>query len=121
MDIQNLTSNAAPSGGASEGTRVAVPAVGTSTPPAVPEHAAVSAKPDAATLQQAVDHINNSLKQRDSSVEFSIDKDTKRNVVKVMDSSTGEVIRQYPSEVTLAISKAIDQEMKRGVLFDQKA
>jgi len=74
-----------------------------------------------ANLQHAVDNINKSLKQSDTNVQFSIDRDTKQNVVKMLDSSTGEVIRQFPSEVTLAISKAIDQQMKRGVLLNQKA
>ncbi|OIQ85269.1 flagellar protein FlaG [mine drainage metagenome] len=79
------------------------------------------AKPSAASLQNAVDTINKSLKQNETSMQFSIDRNTKADVVQMVDTSTGEVISQYPSEVTLAISAAISQDMKRGVLLNQKA
>jgi flagellar protein FlaG len=122
MDIQNLASSSMPPGNAPDGTRVTVPVSN-----ARASHIAVEQKPpvdgnlSSANLQHAVDNINKSLKQSDTNVQFSIDRDTKQNVVKMLDSSTGEVIRQFPSEVTLAISKAIDQQMKRGVLLNQKA
>ena len=50
---------------------------------------------------------------------FSIDDDTGRTIVKVVDAQTDEVIRQMPSEEVLAISKAIDK--LKGVLIQQKA
>jgi len=37
-----------------------------------------------------------------------------------MDTDTGDLIRQYPSEEMLAISSAIDQ-FQQGVLLKQKA
>jgi flagellar protein FlaG len=37
-----------------------------------------------------------------------------------MDSSTGEVIRQYPSEETLAISRNIEH-FQQGLLLTKKA
>ena len=54
-----------------------------------------------------------------SNLSISIDKDTGQTVVKVIDSSTDEVIKQIPSEEILAISKAIDQ--LKGVFIQQKA
>jgi flagellar protein FlaG len=122
MDIQNLVSSSRPSGNASDGTRVAVPASNTRVSHTAAEQTpSVDAKPNSASLQNAVDNINKSFKQRGTNLQFSIDRDTKHNVVKMLDSSTGEMIRQFPSEVTLAISKVIDQEMKQGVLLNQKA
>ena len=50
---------------------------------------------------------------------FSIDDDTGRTIVKVVDMQTDEVIRQMPSKEVLAISKAIDK--LQGLLIQQKA
>ena len=70
-------------------------------------------------LQTAVDAANEFVKPINSAVEFSVDKDSGQMVVKVMDISTKEVIRQIPSEEMLAISKALDQI--QGLLIRQKA
>ena len=50
---------------------------------------------------------------------FSIDQDSGRTVVKIIDSSTDEVIRQIPSKEMLAIADALDQI--QGMLLKQKA
>jgi flagellar protein FlaG len=122
MDIQNSVSSSMPSGGTAGGTAVAVPAPNAGASRAVAEQKSpADARPSAASLQNAVDTINKSLKQNETSMQFSIDRNTKADVVQMVDTSTGEVISQYPSEVTLAISAAISQDMKRGVLLNQKA
>jgi flagellar protein FlaG len=61
------------------------------------------------------------MKQNDSGLEFSIDQDTKRTIIKLVESRTGDVIRQYPTEDMLAITRAIDQMQQHGVLLNQKA
>lgn len=71
-------------------------------------------------LQNVVDHINKALKQSNKNLEFMIDADTKRSIVKLVDSETGDVIRQFPSEEALAISKAIDR-IQQGLLLKQEA
>lgn len=80
-----------------------------------------AAEPTSAQLQDAVDHINNAMRQNNSNVEFTIDKDSKRTIIKVIESKTGEVIRQYPSEEVLAIAHAIDKMQQRGLLLKQEA
>ncbi len=55
----------------------------------------------AASVRDFVEPINNNL-------EFSVDDDTGRIVVKIVDRTTKEVIRQMPSEEMLAIAKALD-------------
>jgi hypothetical protein len=40
--------------------------------------------------------------------------------VKMLDTSTGQLIRQYPSEEALAISRGIEQ-FQQGLLLKQKA
>ncbi|TAN52111.1 MAG: flagellar protein FlaG [Methylococcaceae bacterium] len=77
-------------------------------------------QPSAAQLQNVVDNINRALKQSNKNLEFSVDADTKKSVVKVVDTETGDLIRQFPSEEALAISRAIDQ-MQQGLLLKQKA
>lgn len=70
-------------------------------------------------LQEAVDSMNDFVKSLRNTLNFSIDKDTGRTVVKVIDQATDEVIKQIPSEEMLAISKAIDK--LKGLLIEQKA
>jgi flagellar protein FlaG len=73
-----------------------------------------------AQLENAVDSINKALKQSNKNLEFLIDSDTKRSIVKLVDSETGDVIRQFPSEEALAISRAIDR-IQQGLLLKQEA
>ena len=73
-------------------------------------------------LKSAVNVINNALQQLNHALEFSVDNETKRPVVKMVDTETGELIRQIPSEETLAISRSIDQfQLQNGTLLKQKA
>ena len=54
-----------------------------------------------------------------ANLKFSIDKDTERMVVKVVDKETGKTIRQIPSEEILALDKAITHA--QGMLLHDKA
>jgi flagellar protein FlaG len=91
--------------------------------PAAP---AAAPAPDAPTqvssaeLQQAVSTINQALQASTRNLEFSVDTSTERTVVKVVDTDTGELIRQLPSDATLAISRGI-AEFQQGLLLEQKA
>lgn len=96
--------------------------------PARVESAAVAATPaqntpkqvSAEELKSAVATINQAMRQSNHSLEFSVDTDTHQTVVKMVDASTGELIRQFPSEATLAISRNIAQ-FQQGLLLTQKA
>lgn len=77
-------------------------------------------QPTTEQLQQVTDNINKMMKQSARNLEFSVDADTKKPVVKLIDTETGDVIRQIPSEEALAISRAIDN-FQKGMLFNQKA
>ena len=76
--------------------------------------------PTAEELQNAVAVINTVMQLSNHSLEFSVDHDAGRIVVKMVDTSTGELIRQYPSEATLAISRGIER-FQHGLLLTQKA
>lgn len=59
-------------------------------------------------VKQAVESINQSMKSLTQGLEFSIDQESDRVIVKVIVPETKEVIRQIPSEETLAIAKSLD-------------
>ena len=80
---------------------------------------AANSPPSGEDVKTSVKALNELTRSMNSSLSFSIDKDTGQTVVKVVDSSTDEVIKQIPSEEILAISKAIDQ--LKGVFIKQKA
>jgi flagellar protein FlaG len=91
-----------------------VRAAAISTTPPVPRPVPVE------ELKSAVATINQAMRQSNHSLEFSVDSDTHRTVVKMVDTGTGELIRQFPSETALAISRGIDQ-FQQGLLLKQKA
>lgn len=70
-------------------------------------------------LEAAVKAVNDFLKPLNNSLQFNIDDDTGKIIVKVVDSTTNEVIKQFPSDEMLAIAKAIDN--MKGLLIQQKA
>lgn len=70
-------------------------------------------KTSAAQLQSAVDNTNKALQASNRNLAFSVDADTNKTVVKLMDSKTGDLIGQFPSHQMLEISKAI------GVMQEQ--
>lgn len=77
-------------------------------------------QPSPEQLKNAVDVINLVMKHSNNNLQFSVDNDTNRTVVKMVDTETGELIRQFPSEETLAISREIDR-FQQGLLLKQKA
>lgn len=103
-----FTSNGAPS------VVVAAP-LNTGTPPAPQQ-------PSPAQLKNAVDSLNEAMRQSNSSLKFSLDPGTKEAVVQMVDTGTGQLISQYPSKQVLAIAQAIDQfQQRQGLLLNQKA
>ena len=77
-------------------------------------------QPAAEQLKNVVDNINKSLKQANRNLEFSVDEGTEKPVFKLKDLETGDLIRQYPTEDMLAISRSIDQ-IQQGLLLKQEA
>jgi flagellar protein FlaG len=114
-----LTSDSAPAFVAASTS----PVVSTTTPAELSRVAnkqAVEQQASAPQLQNAVDDINKAFQQSNRNLQFTIDTDTKKSVVKLVDTETGDVIRQFPSEEAIAISKAIER-IQQGLLLRQKA
>ncbi len=72
-----------------------------------------------AALNKAVDAINRFINPVASSIQFSVDEDSGRTLVKVVDTDTNTVLRQFPSKEALAISHELDK--LQGLLVKDKA
>lgn len=69
-------------------------------------------------LDEAIEALNAAVKKVPTSLHFSVDDASKRFVVQVTDSDTGEVIRKVPGDAILRIARQI--ESLKGVLFDDR-
>jgi flagellar protein FlaG len=81
-------------------------------------------KPSREDVTAAVKKMNDAMLGSSQSLQFSIDEDSKDIVVKVIDQSTKEVVRQIPSKEALQIAKSIDKsmdKMQQGLLIDHTA
>lgn len=75
--------------------------------------------PSRQAVEQAVKEIKQSMAASSSrDLDFSIDDDTGKTVVRVTDSNTGDVIRQIPAQELIDIAKAVGRA--QGLLLRQK-
>lgn len=75
-------------------------------------------------LGNAVEDINQFVNSQGRTLNFSVDEESGKPVVKVVDFQTKEVIRQIPSEEVLTMAKAIkrlqeDLGSATGLIFDK--
>ncbi len=98
-------------------------AISRATPKPVPAFEPVvtppSATPSTEQLQKAMREIQRVVAPVAQNLQFSIDDETGKTVVKVVDVATKEIVRQIPSEEVLAITHALDRF--KGILLRQKA
>ncbi|CAD5286009.1 Flagellar biosynthesis protein FlaG [Alteromonas sp. 38] len=73
-----------------------------------------SVKENQVSLENAVQEVESFLQTQNRNLAFSIDDETKRSVVTVKDSESGDVIRQIPSEEVLALAERI-QDLQQDV------
>ncbi|ATQ75657.1 hypothetical protein CR152_14825 [Massilia violaceinigra] len=106
---------AAPESGAATATSRTAPSAAIGKTEAAKE----AAEPDPAEVTKVVGEINVAMQALSRNIEFSIDADSKRTVVKVIDQTTKEVIRQMPTAEALEIGKAL--EKVQGLLIRQVA
>ena len=83
------------------------------------------AKPevDSVSSRELLKQVENHPQMVRRNLEFSIDEETGREVIRVIDSDTKEVIRQLPPEQILHIIAQIQElreSMTPGVLLDDK-
>ena len=69
-------------------------------------------------LEAKISELNEAMVSRNQAVLFSTDAATGKDVVRVSNKSTGELIRQMPSVEALKAMQNIDQMM--GLIFNHK-
>ena len=70
-------------------------------------------------LDAAVEKLNKFIAPTMQTIEFSMDSELDRMVVKVVDTATRQVLRQIPNEEVLAISRTLDK--LQGLVIRQTA
>ncbi len=75
--------------------------------------------PEKLEVKQAVEKIAEFVSSRQSELSFSIDDTSGSQIVKITDSQTKQIIRQFPSEEAVAIARALDK--LQGLLIRDKA
>lgn len=74
---------------------------------------------DKDTLAGAVQKLNEYVAPALQTIEFSLDQESKRMIVKVVDTATQKVLRQIPNEEVMAMSKTLDK--LQGLVIRQTA
>ena len=72
---------------------------------------------NAAKIDEALQTLNEAVKKVPTALHFSRDDSSRRFVVQVTDTNTGEVIRKLPGDAVLRVSQQLDS--LKGVLFDE--
>ncbi|MFT6898253.1 MAG: flagellar protein FlaG [Paraglaciecola sp.] len=78
------------------------------------------------SVDEALIQINDFVQSKNRQLNFSVDEDSGRQIIKVTDGASGDVIRQIPTEEVLKLSTRI-QELQSdvgsavGLFFDNKA
>ena len=70
-------------------------------------------------IKQAVQKIQETVDNLAHNLRFSIDENTGRTIIKVLDAHTDEVIRQIPTKEAIEIARTLDKV--QGLLFNDKA
>jgi len=66
----------------------------------------------------AVDNLNNYVQAIRRELQFSVDENSGRTVIKVLDAETKELIRQIPAEEVISLSKTLGR--KDSLIFSEK-
>lgn len=76
-------------------------------------------EPERQRVVEAIKQIQKFVDEMQRGLQFSIDEDTGRTVVKVIARHSGEVIRQLPSEEALELAKRLQDA--GSILFSKQA
>ncbi len=65
-------------------------------------------------FNKIADKLRSVLGENDLAIEFSMDEDLKRMIMKVINSTTQEVVQQFPPDITLKIARIVASTMGTG-------
>jgi flagellar protein FlaG len=85
----------------------------------VPDQLSSGGEVNKKELDQALARVREVFQKADSRMEFSVDPDLGRVIVKIMDGESGTVIRQIPQQEVLDLAKSL--ETPTGLLLHHKA
>ncbi|KAA1154553.1 flagellar protein FlaG [Pseudoalteromonas sp. FUC4] len=68
-------------------------------------------------LEKMAQQLQDFMGEMNRSLQFKVDEDSGRDVIKVLDKTSGEVIKQYPSEEVLSLVSKLSESA--GILIDQ--
>jgi len=75
--------------------------------------------PSSAQVKEAMNKLQQAIEPVANDLTFSVDEQSGKTVVRVVDSVTKELIRQIPSEEVMAMARSIEQQA--GMLVQAKA
>ena len=104
---------------AADTVQVAQPVVRLAAPPASVSGPVAAPATSAEALKDTVQELQKALQKSAPGLQFSIDEDGGDVIVKLVDTVTGDVVRQFPSEEMLQIFKSI--EKMQGLLVNKTA
>lgn len=94
--------------------------VDTAAAPATERPAAeADSQPTAEQTERVAQQLNDLIKNQQRDLEFSVDKDSGRTILRVIHAESGEVIRQIPPEELLHLARAFAEGT--GSLITDKA
>lgn len=70
-------------------------------------------------VKEAADKANHAISALKSNLQFTVDKDSGVNVVKIVDTETKQTIRQIPSEEMISIARRLEEI--KGLLIKNSA
>ena len=68
-------------------------------------------------LEKMAQQLQEFMGEMNRSLQFQVDEDSGRDVIKVLDKDTGDIIKQYPSEEVLNLVSKLSETA--GILIDQ--
>ena len=67
-------------------------------------------------IRSAVVEVNNFVQSIQRDLQFNVDTDLEKTVVKVIDSNSGDVIRQIPEDIFLELARRLSQDQEVNLL-----
>jgi flagellar protein FlaG len=86
--------------------------------PSMAERSGHSAADQEKKLADAVARLNEQVQRNGRGLAFAVDERLNREVITVTSTSTGEIVRQIPSESALKMAHAIEDA--KGMLVDER-
>ena len=93
---------------------------------ALPPQQAVAQSASKSEIREAVSQVNNFVQSVQRDLSFSMDEGSGKTIIKVIDSDSGKLVRQIPSEEVLALTSLLKESgsgstdsisLPQGMLF----